>query len=222
MSVTLPEELLLIVLDDVAGSVRAGRPALDFGLAGGQLLELALASRIDVVDKKVAVVDPRPVGDPDIDRALERIATSKRQRKPQDWVQALHKPLRAGYSDRLVKQGMVRLENRRVLGIFPVRRFPAVDAAVETETRGRLRSVLVEGADPDPRTAALVSLLRAADMVKKLFPDADRGAIKRRAKEVSEGEWAGAAVRKAVESVNAAVAGAVAAATAAGAASSST
>lgn len=221
MPVTLPEEVLLLALDDVGGSVRAGRPALDFGLAGGQLLELALAGRIDVVDKKVAVLNQTQLGDPDLDRVLWHIASSRRGRKPQDWVRVLHKRVRTTYLSRLTARGLVRQERRRVLGLFPTTRYPAIDSAVEAETVTRLRSVLVDGAEPDPRTAALVSLLLATDMVKKLFPYADRGAVKRRAKEISEGEWAGAAVRQAVASVNAAVAASVAAGAGAAAAAGS-
>lgn len=61
---------------------------------------------------------------------------------------------------------------------------------------------------PDPRTAALVSLLTAAGALPRLYPDLDRDgrqALKARAAAVSEGEWAGAAVRRAISEVQSAV-----------------
>jgi enolase len=76
--------------------------------------------------------------------------------------------------------------------------------------------VLVHGPEPTQRTAALASLLSAVDAVPKVVPSDDRRAVKRRAKEIAEGEWAGVAVRKAVEAVNAAVATAVVATTSGG------
>ena len=56
----------------------------------------------------------------------------------------------------------------------------------------------------------------------KVAPSGDKRAVKRRAKEISEAEWAGAAVRKAVtavEAINAAMMVTMAAATAASAGS---
>ncbi len=65
--------------------------------------------------------------------------------------------------------------------------------------------MLVEGLDPTPRAAALISLLSAVDAAAKVFPDTDRKMIRKRAKEIADGEWAGAAVRKAVDAINSAV-----------------
>jgi hypothetical protein len=56
---------------------------------------------------------------------------------------------------------------------------------------------------PDERTAALVSLLLGTDLVRKVFPEQDRRALRRRAKEISESEWSGAAVKRAIDDVNA-------------------
>jgi hypothetical protein len=216
MSVTLPEELLLLFLDDVAGSVRGDSVALEYGLAGAQLLELTLAGRIDVVDKRLVVLNPEPIGDADLDRMLERINDKKRPPKPNTVVAMQVKSLKKPYLARLAEQGLISEERRRLLGIIPVRRYPAVDSVVEDETTSRLRAALIDGADPEPRTAALVTLLLATGLLKKVFPDADRGALKRRAKEISEGEWAGKAVSNAVASVYAAIAAGAAAGAGAG------
>jgi hypothetical protein len=54
-------------------------------------------------------------------------------------------------------------------------------------------------------------------MEKKLFPDLDRdarGAAKARMKEISEGDWAGTAVKRAIDEMQAAMMVAVAAASA--------
>jgi hypothetical protein len=83
--------------------------------------------------------------------------------------------------------------------------------------------VLVSGRDPQPREAALVSLLFAVDRVAKVLGDAGAGLggreLKRRAKAVADGEFAGAAVRQAVQAAQAAVVASVAAVTAATSAS---
>ena len=53
------------------------------------------------------------------------------------------------------------------------------------------------------RIAALISLLSAVSVAPRLFPDANKRAVTARAKQIAEGEWAGAAVRHAVDAVNA-------------------
>ncbi|MEK8070044.1 GPP34 family phosphoprotein [Rhodococcoides navarretei] len=60
-----------------------------------------------------------------------------------------------------------------------------------------------------PHSAASISLISAVDLTHKVIVDADKKLLKQRAKQIAEGEWAGAAVRKAVSDVNAAVRAAV-------------
>src|SRR5690606_41854702 len=67
---TLPEELLLLALDPTTGTT-APPQSLDLGLAGAQLVELALAGRIAPDGDRIDVVVPPPTGDPTLDSALE-------------------------------------------------------------------------------------------------------------------------------------------------------
>ena len=73
------------------------------------------------------------------------------------------------------------------------------------------------GATPDGRTAALVSLLVAVKAVPKVV-DGDKKAVGARARDIAAGDWAGAAVKKAVNAVNAAQASVIIGAGAAAAA----
>jgi len=70
---TLPEELLLLALDPATGTT-AQPQSLDLGLAGAQLVELALAGRIAPDGDRIAVVVPRPTGDPTHPGEAKRIA----------------------------------------------------------------------------------------------------------------------------------------------------
>ena len=224
----LAEDLLLLLTDDTTGRAVADSTRLGLGLAGGVLLELAERGRVDVVGPgepvrpgRLVVRDGSPTGDAVLDEALRRLA-ARRPGKPQDVLPGLAKQLREALLARLVERGILRAEERRVLGVFPTRSWPAVDSAHEDAVRRGLRDVLVIGRIPDPREAALVSLLHAVGQVPKVLagPGTDKGELKRRAKAIAEGEFAGAAVRKAVEAVSAATMAAITAATAATAASS--
>ncbi len=59
----------------------------------------------------------------------------------------------------------------------------------------------------------LVSLLSAVDGLPKIFPGENKKALQHRGKQIAAGDWAGAAVREAVQQIQAAVIAASVAAT---------
>jgi hypothetical protein len=213
----LAEELALLAYGD-DGAPDTDGVHLDNGLGGALLLELALAGRVDVEDRKVVVRDPTPTGDPLVDRALDRIVSVGKPRRPSDWVAKLARDARKSTLDRLVTDGVLTRERDRVLLVFPRTRYPAPDGrepAPETDARQRLASA-VSGTGPvEPRTAALCALLAATDLDRKIFRDLDRRRVKARLKEISQGDWAAAAVRKTIAEIQGAVVVAVVAATSA-------
>ena len=128
----------------------------------------------------------------------------------------LTKGLRPALLERLTNRGILRAEEGTVLGVFPRRSWPAVNSAHEDEVRSRLRAVLVDEAPPGPHETALISLLHAVDATPKVVgdPTLPKKDLKRRAKRISEGEFAGAAVQSVIAATTAAVAAAVATAAA--------
>ncbi len=67
----------------------------------------------------------------------------------------------------------------------------------------------MHGTTPDPRSASLAALLSALNAAHKVVPSDDRRAVKRRAKEIREGQWAADAVGTAIQEVQTAVSAAV-------------
>lgn len=211
MTLTIAEELLLLGYHDETGRPQAGSVELDAAVAGALLAELAVAGRIDLRDDMVMVTDRSPVGDEELDAVLARVHGEPKPRKAQWWVERLRSgELRKRLLRRLAERGVLSEETTKLFGLIPLRRYPERDPSAEQEIRRRIENVLT-GADPDPRTAVLISLLHAARLDRKAFPKTHR----RRIKEIAEGEWAGAAVYRAIVAVQAAVTAAVAAAIAA-------
>jgi hypothetical protein len=62
----------------------------------------------------------------------------------------------------------------------------------------------VGGHTPTERTVALIALLNATGQLPKVVVGADKKALKARAKELSEGDWAAKAVKQAIDEVTAA------------------
>ncbi len=203
-NLTLADELLLLASSEI-GTFRLGSPALEYGLAGALLIELALAERVTIRDGRVAVTSARPVGEPRLDAALARIA-GDRPRKPKDWVPKLSRGLRAETLDGLVAAGILRRQVDVILWVFRKTRHPAVRGGdPAAEIRARLTTAVTGTGTVEPRTAALCALVRAVKLEGHVFPGLNKIRVKARLKEISDGEWAAAGVRKAIEDMEAAV-----------------
>ena len=166
MPLTMPEEILLLLLDDETGKpVGLPGPAGDLALAGAVLMELALAGRIDSDLDALVVVDRAPVGEAVADAVLAQLAAARGTRTSGAWIQEIAKgaaTLRAQVLEHLVARGVLRRIEDRFLWVFPERRYPKADGRDETEeVRRRLRGVLLNDDIPDPRDSLLIGLARA-------------------------------------------------------------
>ncbi|MEU5884692.1 GPP34 family phosphoprotein [Spirillospora sp. NPDC047279] len=218
MNDTLPlaDELLLLALREADGKQLIDTARLNAGLGGAVLAELALAGRVRLDGRRLAVGDAAPHGEPDLDAALARVAADRKPRKPEYWVQKLGRSdLRKRRLEGLAERGVLTTEDHKALGLFSYRRYPEQDSAPETEIRGRLQNAL-DGGATDDRTITLLAITHACGLDRKIFPGVPKKDLKRRIEKLAADDWAGAAVTKViVQAVSAAVVAATVAATAA-------
>ncbi|MFF9500862.1 GPP34 family phosphoprotein [Streptomyces sp. NPDC014656] len=209
MTITLAEELALLSLDDGSGEARERRSA-SWAVAGGILLDLVLAGRVSVSGGRLTVTDESPTGEPLLDGRLALIAawTGRRGRAPKvtEWLTKDQAEAPTATVARLCERGLVVEERRRVLGVFPVRRYPEADGSAERELRERLRAVVLDGADPDERTAGLIALVHGAGLHRLAFPGEPRKEVAARMEKAAEGQWAGEGVREAIRDMGAVMA----------------
>jgi hypothetical protein len=219
METLIAEDLLLLLLDDRTGAM-TNSTYLDTGIGGALLLELALAGSVDVVKgtglwarSKVVPTGRAVPPDPLLGEALAEVAT--KERTAQDLVGRLGRKRRETLLGRLEAKGVLRRSEDRVLGLFPRTRWPAIDSSHEADVRRVLGDALLGGVHPDQRTAALVALLSAMDLAHKVVDHEGLSSreVRKRAKQVAEGEWAAKAVKDAVAAAQAAVVAGVMAAT---------
>lgn len=224
----IAEDLLLLLLDDDSGRL-TNATYLDSGLGGAFLVDLALGGHVDVDEPekkwgftqaaRVRVTGSLP-GDPALRAAYDTVA--EKERTAQDLVGRLGRKQRDPLLERLAGRGLVERREDRVLGLFPTTRWPAADARHETRVRQQLDSALLRGGTPDARTAALVALLHGLGVAHRVVDrgDVPAGEVRKRAKQVAEGDWAAQGVADAVAAAQAAMVAAVVATTAATTASS--
>ncbi|MFE5830931.1 GPP34 family phosphoprotein [Streptomyces sp. NPDC056508] len=208
MTITLAEEIMLLSLDDESGAAKEKQSAA-WAVAGGILLDLVLAGRVTVDGGRLRVADKMPTGVPLLDERLRQITewAGRRNRAPKvtEWLTKDHPKAVKATTESLHGRGLVRAEQRRVLGIFPVTRYPEADGSVERELRDRLRAVVLDGAAPDTRTAGLVALVHGAKLHRVAFPDVPRKEIAPRLEEIAAGQWAAEDVRRAIHDMQAAM-----------------
>jgi Golgi phosphoprotein 3 GPP34 len=208
----IADELLLLAIDDTTGKNLASGTNLDAALAAALLVELALTERISIApaeagwrDKgRVTVINTAPTDDPDLDAVLARLAEKDGQKVKTLISPMTGKPISRGLKDRrlaaLVQRGVLTEQRSAVWGI---RSHPTLDPAPEHEVRSRLWAALVDGTTPTERTVALVALLEAAGIVTKVLVVEDKKALKARAKQLSDGDWAAKAVKDAIAEMTA-------------------
>jgi hypothetical protein len=208
----IAEDVLLLATDDATGKATISALQLDPALAGAVLIELVVAGRVNLLSEerqaKVVVTDGTPLGDPVLDVALQSLI-DKGPCKPVQAIRLLAKGLRARLNDLLVQRGILRRESGKVLGLFPTTRWPARDSGPEQDVRALVVGVLLKGQEPDGRTAAVISVLTAADMLKTVVQRPDIKAAKARGKDIGAGNWAGDSIRKVIQETQAAMTAAV-------------
>lgn len=206
----LTQDLMLLLIDQQTARLRTDGSSVENALAGAVLIDLVNSGRVafEPNGKKLAVVDPAPLNDALLQESVSRFDKPMR---PQRAVEHLRKKLLANVIAELAGRGLVRVEPRKVLGIFPAKSYVITDETSSGEVRKAVGEVALGYRGADARTGALITLLYAVNSVHKVF-DGDKRELKKRAKGIAAGNWAGDAVRRAVEAIQA---GVTAAATAA-------
>ncbi|MFC4949973.1 GOLPH3/VPS74 family protein [Pseudonocardia sp. GCM10023141] len=218
---TVAEDLVLLLLDLQNGRPIVDRVSLDRAIGGALLLDLSVRGRVsadgDGARAKLAVVEGKPIGDALLDDALSRVGSGAV--RAQRAVERLSRRTREPVFERLVARGVIARSSGRMLGLFPVTTWTVLDPAPREALRAQLAQALLKGVEPDQHIACLVSLLHAVKAEHKVV-EGTRRELRARAEEIADGDWAGAAVRRAVQSVQIAVAAAASAGAASGASGS--
>jgi Golgi phosphoprotein 3 len=177
MPLTLPEELLLLMLDDETGQlIDRAAPSGDYALVAAILAELRLQGRIERGVASIMVLDPTPTGDAAMDDVLARLGAETEARETRWWIENLAGEadrLRDHYFDRLVERGILKLEEGRFLWFFAERRYPVISDKEEREVKARIMAVIFDDTPPMPHDVLLIGLARAAGLLPLLLAPAE-------------------------------------------------
>lgn len=203
---TLAHDLVLLSLDPETG-VRRRRQQMGYAILGALLAELALADRIELDDKRVAVLSAAPTGRPAADELLRRIGETKAH-KPTWWISRSQREFTERVLDELVEHEVVTRGEGRMLGFIPHATYRQVDGRRLADLRNDVEGIAVEGLVPtSARMVALANLIVAAELDRYVFPGQKRGDLRRRLGRLDGAGWASKGVRKSLEAMRGATAG---------------
>lgn len=204
----LAEDLMLLLFDPSSGTI-AGEGTLYYLLGGALLAELAQLGLAGVEDAGLRGTVVHAAGDAPPGDVLLRSAwdyVAGKPRNVQTVLAAVGPPLRGPVLDRLVGRGDLLRSSRKVLGLFTSTTLREGATGRRAELVGRVRAVLVDGVEPDPRTAALAALLSASGWLVTLHREIPwNGPVIARAKALEKGDWGASAAASAVTRTMAAV-----------------
>lgn len=174
------EELLLLLLNEDAGTVAVPEANLGFALAGARLMDLAIEGRIDTDLAQLVAVDSTPLGDDLLDPVLTAVAAETTVRGAEFWVRRLAAEA-DGIEDavlaRLLDAGILEMDESGMhLSPQPAhaRRYPIVDGKAEEEVRLRIMRVLFGSDVPAPRDVVIICLADACGFFERTLSAEER------------------------------------------------
>ncbi len=198
------EEILLLLLRDQDGRfVYVPNWSLDYAIAGGVLMDLAMENRIDTDLENLILVDATPVGDSLLDPTLAGIAAGER-RPTRYWVEHTVESAAAIREDalsRLVTRGILERQDKRFLWAFRSRRYPTIDGKAEREVKLRIMEVLFNDEIPGPRDVMLICLADACDIFNELLSRSEFNKASDRIAQVRRLDLIGQAMSQAIHDI---------------------
>jgi len=207
----LHHEIVLLALHEKRGTI-AGGTRYRYAIGGAVLAELLLNKRIAVQPSGrkhlVEAVSAEPLGEPLVDRCLERINSERRRLSLQTLISRVAdvKNLKDAVAQQLCKRNVLRAARGRILLIFRRKIYPQIDPEPKRELVERLRiAIFTDAMHVDPRTAILLSLADSTNVLSVVFDKKELSRRRTRIAEIVGGEIIGQAAREAIKTMQTAV-----------------
>jgi hypothetical protein len=184
---SLPEDLVILAV----GAKPRGGPnngklpwRLRYGMRGAVLVALTLAGRVEVADGQIAVRNPSPLGDANLDEELAGLA-AVRAVPVAEWMAGGRAGFVTAYFDRLEAAGVLRSETVWLLFIAKRKGYRLVNPGYFENLRAALRTAVTGGGPLEPGMTALAGLVHAGAMADLIYPGGENAALRARLAEIA-------------------------------------
>lgn len=207
----LHHEMLLLVLHQTRGTIVHGTQ-YQYAIGGAVLAELLLNKRIIVKQLRkqhiVEAVSTEPLGEPLVDRCLEKINSIRGSISLQTWISRVAgiKNLRDHVAQQLCKRDILKAGTGRVMLFFRRNTYLQVDPEPKRELVERLKgAIFTDVMHLDPRTIILLSIASGTDLLQVVFNREELSARQGRIEQIIGDEMVGKAVKEAIKAMRTAV-----------------
>jgi len=182
---TLFEELMLLSIDEENGSSHPSiSDNLGLGMSGSLLAELALRGKLNASEShRIELTDTSQTGDDILDEALEQMQLSDQPRKATYWIKQFSdetKKLRQRLVERLEANGIVKQEEKRLTWVIPYADAQDINASAKFVLKSRIRKSVLADEELDLHDLALLSLVKACNLLNLVFTKDERKMARRR------------------------------------------
>jgi golgi phosphoprotein 3 len=207
----LHHEVMLLALHPTRGTVIRGTQ-YSYAMGGAVLAELLLNKRISLKPSRkthlVEAVSAEPLGEPLIDRCLEKINGTRGYINLPTWISRVAgvRNLRDHVAQQLCKRDILKTRYGRVMLIFSRRIYLQTDPEPKRELIERLRNaIFTDAMHLDPRTVILLSIANGTGLLSVVFDKKELSARQARIEQLISGEIVGNAIKRAVKVMQTAI-----------------
>ena len=164
----------------------------------------------------VTVTSTQKTGNEILDICLNKIINSKHQHGASHWVQtfASERQLVKLSARNLYAQKLVDRRPTKIFFFFKRTYYPALDQSMRNKLITSLdNAIFTNATDIDEQTAILIALLKEGSMLRMFFNKKKLATRKKRIEQITQGNFASKAAKKAIEAANAAMVAVIAAST---------
>jgi Golgi phosphoprotein 3 len=209
MSNIYEQFFILTIHEDKGIILSTAQSNLPYGLAGALLTELALRGKLQVNPRhRVEVLEASQTGDDFLDETLQEISKAEQPRKLSYWINKLsedYKKISKRLVEKLVQEGIVSLEEKRMLWATPWPGSPEPGGSAKYWIKTRLRKLALADQEANLEDLALLNLVQSLDWLGLIFTQDERKLAARRLHGLLVGLAMSNPVAQTVEEIGAAI-----------------
>jgi len=226
-NLSIPEQFLIIAHRPARAGFSGSALSADYikyGVVGAILLDLSIHDALRIENNIVATTGKNPELYPMADKILQKIRSSRKQKKIKHWVKKLGSKGSAFKKEgirQLENKGMIRTEKKKFLGLIPYYKTYLPEQKYRSKLRERLRSILLASHKAQPDEAILLGLIEACKIHRVLISQKqERRKIKKALKQFNRENVITRAVGDSLKEIQAAIMASISASAAASSAAS--
>jgi len=171
------EKFFLIAHHPEKGRFMISQIYLQYGIAGALLLDLIVEDRIEMADKRLILKSASVSANPVINDVITLMSQASKPRKADYWVRKLatrHIRYKWLVLKGLADKRMVRIEEKKFLGLIPYRQSYLVESYTRSNMIRQLKNeIMAYTREPSIANTALAGLIEACRMHRILSDDRD-------------------------------------------------